>query len=89
VTPIDVAGTNLRRAGWGMPIAFGLGSVWVRSGLAELARIDPRTNRVTARVEVGRSADALDVLGGIAVGFDSVWLTFPERNEVWRIAPPG
>ena len=68
-------------------IAAGQGSVWVTSGRdgGLVYRIDPRTNRVTATVNVGGSAI------GIAIGGGWVWVTrVPSAGgsgEVLRIDP--
>ena len=45
-------------------------------------RIDPRTNKVTAKIKVP-SQDLTD----IAVGAGAVWVSSPEDGAVWRIDP--
>ena len=68
-------------------IAVGQGSVWVTSGRdgGPVYRIDPRSDRVTATVNVGGSAI------GVAVGGGWVWVTRVSRGDqagqVLRIDP--
>ena len=51
-------------------IAAGFGAVWVANdGSGTLARIDPKTNRVTRRVRVGRGVCS------VATGSGFVWMT--------------
>jgi YVTN family beta-propeller protein len=63
-------------------LAFGAGSLWIRkTGTNEVLRIDPRTNRQTARIRVGFSYDS-----GIAVRGSDVWVTNGEEGTVSRIS---
>jgi ABC-type branched-subunit amino acid transport system substrate-binding protein/streptogramin lyase/predicted Ser/Thr protein kinase len=60
------------------------GTVW---GLAfsrnpAVVRVDPRTNAVTARIEIPTPE-----LTDIAVGAGAVWASDPEAGVVWRIDP--
>jgi DNA-binding beta-propeller fold protein YncE len=51
-------------------IAAGAGAVWVAlSDAGAVARIDPRTKRVTATIAVGHRAQGVAVAGGM------VWVT--------------
>lgn len=62
--------------------ASGLGSVWVAGyGTGQLARIDPRTNRVTRRIRVARGICHLAVRGG------AVWVASDRTNVVYRVNP--
>ena len=58
------------------------GSVWVASDGGTLARINPRTNRVTKRVRVGRGACSL------AAGAGALWIANYKRGLV-RVLPGG
>jgi virginiamycin B lyase len=57
------------------------GTVWVRTQYTLLAKIDPQTNTVVDRIT------DLKGLGGVTVGFGSVWLSDFANNEVWRVTP--
>jgi YVTN family beta-propeller protein len=72
--PIPVPGTPTR-------LRFGAGAIWVKSLSAQVTRIDPSTNRVTARIPVGTG------WGDFAFGFGSVWVTSFDTNTVSRIDP--
>jgi streptogramin lyase len=62
--------------------AAGFGAVWVAAdGAGTLARIDPRTNRVTRRVRLARGACAT------AAGAGAVWVVNYERSTLTRIDP--
>jgi class 3 adenylate cyclase/ABC-type branched-subunit amino acid transport system substrate-binding protein/tRNA A-37 threonylcarbamoyl transferase component Bud32 len=60
------------------------GIVWAISYTPDVAvvRIDPRSNRLTARITIP-SRDLSD----IAVGADSVWVSSAEDGTVWRVEP--
>jgi virginiamycin B lyase len=60
-------------------IAVGGGFVWARSQFTLLAKIDPATNTVVERYEDRKG------LGGVEVGFGSVWLSDFSVNRVWRL----
>jgi YVTN family beta-propeller protein len=71
-------------------LAIGAGSVWVTDdGAGQLVRVDPRTNRVVARIAAGQSPQ------GVAVGEGGVWVASSQRGNsntwsrgiVWRIDP--
>ncbi len=67
----------------GSAIAAGAEGVWALSGEGpHVLQIDPRTNKVTRRIELG----ARD-LTGLAVGDGSVWATDLEEGSLWRIEP--
>jgi YVTN family beta-propeller protein len=72
--PISVRGTPTR-------LRFGAGAIWVKSLSTQVTRIDPRTNRVIARIPVGSG------WGDFAFGFGSVWVTSFDTNIVSRIDP--
>jgi YVTN family beta-propeller protein len=61
------------------PVAVGAGSVWVGDGNAAVARIDPRTLRVSGRINVGNNPTA------VAVGDADVWVADDVDNTVSRI----
>jgi len=61
-------------------VAAGLGSVWVTDGSIRLARVDPRTSKVTA-IDAGRSLD------GVTVGADAVWAISSRTATVLRVDP--
>jgi YVTN family beta-propeller protein len=65
-------------------IAVGEGSVWVAGPLqgSPLTRIDPRTNRVLARVTLPKFRS-----NGIAVGGGDVWVSDAGSDQVWRVDP--
>jgi branched-chain amino acid transport system substrate-binding protein len=67
----------------GSAIAAGAEGVWVLSGDdPHVLQIDPRTDTVARRIELG----ARD-LTGLAVGDGSVWATDLEAGLLWRIEP--
>jgi streptogramin lyase len=67
----------------GGPLIFGAGSLWVGAWPdREVVRIDPRSNRVTARFPAGGSSPA-----GLAVDATTVWVAHPGTDEVVRVAP--
>jgi YVTN family beta-propeller protein len=96
--PIRQLGRALDAAEQSRRLAFGAGSLWAVDGLSGVARIDPKTNRVVARLDVGGSspkgivfsAGALWVLGQKLVQIDArstriVWSAdFGQRT--WDLA---
>ena len=59
-------------------MAFNAGSLWIRkSGDDEVLRVDPRTNRVIARIRLGFAYDT-----GIAARGGDVWVTNGEDGTV-------
>jgi DNA-binding beta-propeller fold protein YncE len=65
-------------------VAVGEDAVWVAGGegtAAVVARIDPRSNTVSARIPVD------GVLGGVAVNPAGVWVSNFSSGSVWRIDP--
>lgn len=66
---------------WVGKVAVGAGSVWIRkSGDDKVLRLDPRTNKIVARIRVGFAYDT-----GIAIRGDDVWVTNGEEGTVSRI----
>jgi virginiamycin B lyase len=62
--------------------ASGLGSIWVAAyGTGKLVRIDPRTNRVTRRINVARG------ICHLAIGAGSVWVASDKTNVLYRVNP--
>lgn len=61
-------------------VAAGRGSIWIRTGDASVARIDPHTGTVTKRYSADRAGGG----GGIAVGFGSLWIANFGSLTVWR-----
>jgi YVTN family beta-propeller protein len=60
-------------------VAVAGGSVWVNEANHTLARIDPATDQIIERVQVGGS------LGGVAAGFGGVWLVGTNDGILWRL----
>ena len=82
-------------------VAVGAGKVWVLRG-GSVVRVDPRTNRVTARIPAAAAGDFWD--GRFALGTDALWLGAGEdtiridtrtgqpsrvRAAAWAVAPDG
>jgi virginiamycin B lyase len=70
--PADLAGQIAE-------VTTGGGWVWVRASDTLLSRIDPHTNRVVERY--GPSSGS----GGVAVGFDAVWIAAHDIDTLWRL----
>jgi YVTN family beta-propeller protein len=67
-------------------ITVGEGAVWVIDD-AGLVRIDPKRNRISARIGLlGKQALIVDA-GGIAAGVGAVWVTNPLAGTVSRVDP--
>jgi virginiamycin B lyase len=67
----------------GGPLIFGAGSLWIGAWPdREVVRIDPRSNRVTARFPAG----GLDPTG-LAVDTTTVWVVHRDTDEVVRVEP--
>jgi DNA-binding beta-propeller fold protein YncE len=67
----------------GGPLVFGAGSLWVGAWSdREVVRIDPRSNRVTARFPAGGLNPA-----GLAVDATTVWVVHRDTDEVVRVDP--
>jgi YVTN family beta-propeller protein len=63
-------------------IAFGLGALWVVNPIdGEVLKIDPSTNSIVKRIQVGASP------GAIGVGAGSVWVASTLDNQILRIDP--
>jgi streptogramin lyase len=63
-------------------VGSGYGAVWVATdGGGTISRIDPRQNRVTRSIRVGRSACTL------SVGAGAVWTVRYQANELVRVDP--
>jgi len=60
----------------------GFGSVWVSVGNDVIARVDPSTNSVVARINVGSG-----FRHELAAGEGAVWVTNPDEDSVSRINP--
>lgn len=82
-------------------VAVGEGGVWVLRG-SSVVRVDPRTNRVTARIQAASATDFWD--GRLALGAGALWLGAGEdtiridagtgqpsrvRAAAWAVAPDG
>jgi DNA-binding SARP family transcriptional activator/DNA-binding beta-propeller fold protein YncE len=78
-----VSGRLVRRIeGVGGACAVGFGSVWVADYYRHVvARIDPRTGAVIARIPITSDPTR------IAVGAGSVWVTTQHPSAVWRVDP--
>jgi virginiamycin B lyase len=67
----------------GGPLGFGAGSLWVGAWRdRQVVRIDPRSNRVTARFPAGGQNPA-----GLAVDAGTIWVVHPDTDEVVRLDP--
>ena len=67
----------------GGPLVFGAGSLWVGAWPdREVVRIDPRSNRVTARLPAGGPDPT-----GLAVDATTVWVVHRDTDEVVRVEP--
>jgi len=77
-----IASIPLDGVGDGAEIAVGGDSVWVHLVDGTVARLDPRTNAVAARIKVGHSPD-----GSVAIGDGAVWATSFEEDKLSRIDP--
>jgi virginiamycin B lyase len=65
-------------------MALALGSLWVPvCGDGTLARIDPKTFKVTATIASGTS----DIRGSLAASADSIWLLTDTKTTLSRIDP--
>lgn len=82
-------------------VAVGEGGVWALRG-SKVVRVDPRTDRVTARIQVAAAADFWD--GRFALGAGALWVGAGAdtirvdagtgepsrvRAAVWAVAPDG
>jgi ABC-type oligopeptide transport system substrate-binding subunit len=63
------------------PVAVGADAVWISYGVAEIARVDPGSGRVTATIPVGNAPS------GIAVGAGAVWVSDHRDGTLTRIDP--
>jgi len=73
----------IRTPGFPLAISFGHGSVWVSSHRATtLYRIDPRSNRIQAEIDVGRES-----CGRVEVAADGVWVIACEDGPSARVDP--
>jgi virginiamycin B lyase len=67
----------------GGPLVFGAGSLWVGAWRdRQVVRVDPRSNRVTARFPAAGQNPA-----GLAVGAGTIWVVHPDTDEVVRLDP--
>jgi streptogramin lyase len=78
--PRQIAAITTGTAPCGAVYAYG--SVWVANDGGTLARIDPRTNRVTKRIKVGAGACSL------AAGQGALWIASYKRGLI-RVTPRG
>ena len=65
----------------GNPVAVGAGAVWVGRSSGGIARIDPASNSVAAKIPAGNSPSS------IAIGLGGVWITDEIDNTVARLDP--
>jgi DNA-binding beta-propeller fold protein YncE len=63
-------------------VAIGFGSVWALDSSSRLYRLDPRTARVTKRIQVGAVAAY-----NIWIGGGSVWVADDQSARVLRVSP--
>jgi virginiamycin B lyase len=66
-------------------LAFGFGSLWVPlcGKPNSMVRVDPRTNRISAKLLIGPAGDE----GGIAASNDSIWIITDDAGTLVRIDP--
>jgi DNA-binding SARP family transcriptional activator/streptogramin lyase len=87
LTRIDSRGLASRpfrpeqRATGRLPLAYGLGSLWVGSQDNTVSRLDPRTDRTLAVIRGVRTPNA------IATGFGGVWVAEASQDLVVHIDP--
>ena len=82
-TRIDVRTARvavIRVPGVALDVAGGFGSIWVTTLRGLLLRIDPNTNRITAKLRLG-DATLMTTGGG------SVWVSNRVSRSVIRITP--
>ncbi len=84
-TPVAVVMGQLGRP------AYGLGSVWVTSGLSRIWKIDPKTMRATVLLQTP-SAPGLPLYSsggpaGVTTAGGSVWAGFGNATEIARVNP--
>ena len=63
-------------------VVAGSEGVWVAEASTAVVEIDPVTNEVVNRLTTGF------VPGGLALGDDSVWVSYPADDTVWRFHAP-
>jgi branched-chain amino acid transport system substrate-binding protein len=78
---LRVRGT-VRLGGPVLGLAWGLGSIWATVGGRPLDRIDPKSLRVTQRIQLPSPEPA-----PVTVGAGSVWVADNLAGLVWRIDP--
>jgi virginiamycin B lyase len=71
--PVSGAPTN---------VVFAQDAVWATSSDGSLSRIDPATNKVSARIAAGAGQ-----LGGVAFGDGSIWVANFDGGELDRVDP--
>jgi streptogramin lyase len=84
---------RLQLHGWVGGLAVGAGSVWAATTVphhyaGRVWRIDPKTNRVLARIPI--ASGLTGGLGGLAFGAGSIWATSDDYHHsapLWRIDP--
>lgn len=82
VQPSGPAVTSIPVSGAPINLVFAESAVWASSSDGSVSRIDPATNRVTARIAVGTGQ-----LGGLAFGDGSLWVANFGGGELDRIDP--
>lgn len=83
---------SIRQRGVVGGMVFGASSVWASDVQhTTILRIDPKTNRILARIRIGKPLGFLDnqdqVDGWVAVGDGFVWATDQRHNRIVRINP--
>jgi hypothetical protein len=83
VTRFPIAFKALAQFG-DIPVAVGQGSIWLRTGNASIARVDPASGKVVGKYPAAGAGGG----GGYAVGFGSLWVANFGAHTVWREAIP-
>ena len=65
------------------PVAVGQGAIWVGRGVGEIARVDPKSDAVVAKIPVGNGPVAI----AAGAGAGGVWIADEVDNSVARIDP--
>jgi DNA-binding beta-propeller fold protein YncE len=82
VRPSPVVAT-IGTGGFSYGMAAGAGALWV-AGSDEVARVDPATDSVTARIPVGATGSGP---AAVAVGAGAVWVPVAVPGMLWGIDP--
>ena len=82
VKPTGPSVKSIPVSGAPINVVFAQDAVWATSSDGSVSRIDPATNKVSARIAVGAGQ-----LGGVAFGDGSIWVANFDGGELDRIDP--